>query len=152
MNRIQRRIGTPLLTCDQIAALIGQAHDPCLECGGLDWIVTQTGVWRCVECDPSILTAPRGIAARMLLVQKDGRYIAVDYDRAQRRNRRREELRRFGGVVEEFNGEDWVGWATEDGGACYANLDYCDFERVVSLIIAREAPEDVKWMSMKNIA
>lgn len=103
-----------------------------------------------MECDPSILTASRGIAARLLLVERDGRYVAVDYDREQRRNRRREELHRFGGVVEEVDGDDWVGWATEDGGACYANLSLCDYDRVASLIIRKQVPEEDRWMAMKD--
>jgi len=136
MSRIQNIANNrpSLLTSSQIQALVGQEHVPCPSCGGIDWTVTHKGEWICVECDPARALSTKGIAIRLLLVERDGRWVAADHRCETQRQRDSKLIQEAGGQVFAFNGDNWATWTTADGEVCYANLVFHDPRAIADLV------------------
>ena len=125
MSRIQTVADLPkLLTLLQLNALIGSPHSPCPDCKGCHFAITNRGESICRDCDPDRAEASRGIAKRIVVVLgADGRPVALDHQKEQRRLELAREAYNKGGVVFEYAGQDWVAWVREDGGRSVALLD-----------------------------
>ena len=111
----------------------------------MEFSVSQRGEWICVGCDPGRALAPTGIARRLLLVDRGGRFVTADYNDEMTRQRDTEDVVRCGGVVEDFNGDLWVGWKVDDGHVWYANLGYHNAEFVAQRIAQKSGLVDDRW-------
>lgn len=139
-NRILQRVATPLLTSDQIRSLIGSEHSPCVVCGGCEFCVTHRGQWLCVDCDPSILTAPSGIALHLHLFHTgDGdRQVALPSEEFATLLRMRSVAQDRLGGLEAVGSVLWAFWRSTEGIVCYARLDLHDPQRLLAQIEAGE--------------
>jgi hypothetical protein len=133
-NRILQHASTPLLTYTQLQSLIGSPHDPCPTCNGIDFGVTHKGEWICVDCDPGLALAPKGIALSVRLTRNAaGQIVAADREQLVKDSATTQALQQAGASVITVDGQQWAAWVDDSGDRRFANIDYHGLDRCLQM-------------------